>query len=74
MAADRLQIKKDHPHRSEAAGFLFRRRESAPTRERAHRGAELEGVGEAAEGELTRQIPWLRVFVEGVAIVGRVEN
>ena len=43
------------------------------TCERAHRGAELDGVGEAAEGELTHQIPWLRVFVEGVVIVGKVE-
>ena len=23
---------------------------------------------------LTRQIPWLRVFVEGVVIVGKLEN
>ena len=29
---------------------------------------------EGAGGELTRQIPWLRVFVEGVVIVGNVED
>ncbi len=28
------------------------------------------GVG----AELTRSIPWLRVFVEGVVIVGKLEN
>ena len=25
-------------------------------------------------GDLTRHIPWLRVFVEGVVIVGELEN
>ena len=27
-----------------------------------------------ADGELKPQIPWLRVFVEGVVIVGKLEN
>jgi len=27
-----------------------------------------------ADAQLTRQIPWLRVFVEGVVIVGKLED
>jgi len=26
------------------------------------------------DAQLTRRIPWLRVFVEGVVIVGKLEN
>ncbi len=31
-------------------------------------------LSKKADGELKAQIPWLRVFVEGVVIEGRVEN
>ena len=35
----------------------------------------LHEAGEKTTGaQLTRQIPWLRVFVEGVVIVGKLEN
>ena len=36
-------------------------------------GAVLRGV-EAAGAELNRQVPWRRVFVEGVLIVGTRED
>ena len=29
---------------------------------------------ERADAQVTRQIPWLRVFVEGVVIEGKLEN
>ena len=33
-----------------------------------------DGAGQGAGAQLTRHIPWLRVFVEGVVIVGKVED
>ena len=37
-------------------------------------GRELVRGASRADGELKAQIPWLRVFVEGVVIVGKLEN
>ena len=33
-----------------------------------------DGAGQGAGAQLTRHIPWLSVFVEGVVIVGKVED
>jgi len=38
------------------------------------RGSELVRGASPADGELKAQIPWLRVFVEGVVIVGKLET
>jgi len=46
----------------------------APQGRRVPLGPELLREFEGADGQLTRQIPWLRVFVEGVVIVGKLEE